>query len=385
MPVIIDPRIAQAVADNRTRILAFLKEIVEHSSASADKAGVEWIGERITREMPRRFTREVVNQDRYGNHLIFSHLLPPRLPAVMAGHMDTVCPPGFDRLTPDGDLLRGPATADMKGGLAVLVWALNILEHVGLLENLPVVCIFNTDEEVNSPTSRDLFTGMRGKASAGLVFECAGLNNSAVTTRRGIAVYDLRITGQPGHAGLYQGEKVSAIQEAAHKVLAIEALNRPDNSLRAHVGMIRGGIAYNAIPEDATVTFELRYWDPTVGEQAMNAIQQTLTRPAVPGCRLTLKRRTFRPPMRPDENAAKLFRLAQGVAASLGQTLPPEERGGGSDASWLAHVGIPAIDGLGPIGDNDFTDREYLVTESLFQRIVLTAHLLLNLEYRRGP
>ncbi|MDD5678059.1 MAG: M20/M25/M40 family metallo-hydrolase [Kiritimatiellae bacterium] len=383
MPIIIDNRIAHAVLANRTRILEFLKAIVEHSSASVDKAGVDWIGERITREMPRGFTRDVVRQDIYGNHLIFSRLRPPRLPVVLGGHMDTICPPGFEQLTPDGDRLRGPATADMKGGLVVLIWALKVLEQEGLLENIPVVCIFNSDEEINSPTSSDLFAGMRGKASAGIIFECAGLNNSAVTTRRGILVYDLAIKGQPGHAGLYQGAKVSAIKEAANKVMAIESLNRPDGSVRAHVGMINGGIAYNAIPEDATVTFELRYWDPAVGEKVMNEVQQMVTQPSVPGCSLTLKRRTFRPPMRPDANAKKLFRLAQDVAASLGQSLPPEERGGGSDASWLAYAGIQSIDGLGPIGANDFTDQEYIVTESLFQRIVLTANLLLNLDYLR--
>src|SRR5690606_37160684 len=113
---------------------------------------------------------------------------------------------------------------------------------------------------------------------------------------------------------------------------------------------------------------------------AITKIKKIAAKPVVPGCRVRLKQRTFRPPMRPDGAARKLFRLAEAVAADLGQKLPPEHRGGGSDASWLAYARIPVIDGLGPIGANDFTDQEYIETESLFQRIILTANLLLNLE-----
>ncbi len=382
MKPLTEKRIAQFVLANQARILDFLKAIIECPSASSDAAGVNRIGEIISRAMPQGFEREVVQKPPYGNHLIFKHLRPPQIPVVLGGHMDTICPPGFDKLTREGNRLRGPGTADMKGGLVVMIWALKTLEECGLLEQLPVICIFNADEEVNSPTSRDIFKGMHGKAAAGLVFECAGMNNSAVTTRRGIAIFDLTIKGKPGHAGLYQGAKSNAILEAAHKVIQIEAMNRPDQSIATHVGIIQGGEAYNAIPKDCRMTIDLRCWDPAIGEQAEAQLHRIAGATIIPGCATTMVKRTFRPPMRPDAAAQSLFELARKIAAELGQQLPPEERGGGSDASWLAHVGIPSLDGLGPIGANDFTDQEYILESSLFERISLVANLLLNLNHR---
>ena len=384
MTVKIDKNIEQKVNKSRDKIMAFLKDIIEHDSESANKPGVDWVGERITAEMPKGFTKKIVRHEKYGDHLIFSHLRPPLLPVVLGGHMDTLSPSGFDKLTVDGEFLRGPGTADMKGGLVVMIWALKILDECGLLDSMPAVCIFNSDEEVNSPTSKDLFTGRKGKASAGIIFECAGPDNSAVTTRRGIDVFDLVVKGRPGHSGLLKGAKSNAILEAAHKVIQIEALNCPDKSLMTNVGMISGGIAYNSIPENVNVTLELRYWDPGVGEKAMAELKKIIAAPAVPGCSMTLKRRTFRPPMRPDAACKSLYQTALDVASALGQPLPPEERGGGSDASWMAHVGIPSIDGLGPIGFDDFTDQERIVAGSLFERIILTANLLLNIEYRKA-
>ncbi len=383
MSVKIENRIAKLVEENREKILSFLKDIIEHDSETANKAGVDWVGRRITAEMPKGFTQEVSRQEKYGDHLIFHYQRPPLLPVVLGGHMDTLSPPGFDKLTTDGDLLRGPGTADMKGGLVVLVWSLRILELCGLFEKIPVVCIFNTDEEVNSPTSKDLFTGMSGKASAGIIFECAGPDNSVVTTRRAVEVYEMMVKGKAGHSGLIKGHKASAILEAAHKIVQLESLNRADKSLMTHVGMINGGIAYNSIPDTASASFELRYWDPAVGAKAMEEVERIINTPSVKECGVSIRQKTYRPPMKPDAAGKCLYQTALDVASELGQPLPAEERGGGSDASWMAHVGIPSIDGLGPIGFDDFTDQERIVTETLFQRIVLTANLLLNLEYRK--
>jgi glutamate carboxypeptidase len=165
--------------------------------------------------------------------------------------MDTVCPPGFTGLRRDGRLLRGPGTADMKGGLVVMVRALKTLESLGLLDSIPAVCIFNSDEEINSPTSADLFRRIGRHASFGLVFECAGLDHAAVTTRRGITVLRLFVRGRGGHAGLYRPPKASAVLEAAHKTVQLEALNRADGALAVNVGKAVGGVTQNAIADRA--------------------------------------------------------------------------------------------------------------------------------------
>ncbi len=374
-------RIIAAIRKNRERILALLRGLVECNSYVHNKAGVERVAEMILREMPRGFEHERIPSAQFADHHRLSHVRGASSPVVLAGHLDTLCPPEspFRHMAEQGEKILGPGTCDMKGGLVVLIWALKTLELCGLLDDLSVVCLFNTDEEVGSPTSAPLFTALRDKASHALVFEAGGPEGTVVTTRKGVARYRLDIEGKAAHFGCLKGAKCSAIEDLAHKVLAIESLNAPDGSLVANVGKVEGGLAANAVAERANMDFETRYWTADVEARAADAVRKIVSHPAVPGCRLNLNRLSHRPPLQPSPESRALFERICAVAKTLGQNIVEEKRGGVSDANWLAHAGIPTIDGLGPIGDGDFTDQEYILKESLFQRIELTAHVLLSL------
>ncbi|MEW6358589.1 MAG: M20/M25/M40 family metallo-hydrolase [Planctomycetota bacterium] len=372
--------IAAAVAKNRPRILTFLKDLVECNSYTHNKAGTDRIAKMVADAMPRGFEHQRIPNERYGDHHRFLLLREARPTTVLAGHLDTLCPPddSFNRLTEKGDRLTGPGVYDMKGGDTVLIWALRVLDECDLLDDLSLICIFNGDEEVGSPTSNHIFTGMKGKAARAFVFEGGGTEGTVVTTRKGVARYRLRIEGRPAHFGCLKGRKISAVEELAHKVLAIESLNEPDGSLVANVGKVSGGLAANNVANDAAMDFEVRYWTADGEARALKAIEERMASVSVPGCALRLDRLSYRPPWQPTRESMALFDHIRAVAAPLGQTIIEEKRGGVSDANWLAHAGIPTIDGLGPIGDLDFTPDEYILTETLFQRIELTAHLLIG-------
>lgn len=376
--------IRQIIKTHRPKILALLRQLVVCNSYVHNKTGVDAVGMIVTREMPAFFSHRVVKNNTFGDHHIFSHIIRGTSPIVLAGHLDTLCPADkfFDRLIRRGDRLVGPGVNDMKGGIVVIIWALKILEECGLLSRQSIVCIFNSDEEVGSPTSRGLFFAMRGKAQAALVFECGGTAGTVVTARKGVTRYRLHIEGRPAHFGNLKGPKVSAVQEAAHKTIAIEALNRSDKSVVSNVGRIVGGLAANAVPEKACMDFEIRYWDARIGEEAIQNIKQICSRPTVPGCVLKLEQLSARAPMQPTPHSMRLFRRIQEVGAALGQKIVAEKRGGVSDACSLSQAGIPTIDGLGPLGDGDFTRNEFIVTETLFQRIELAVHLILSLSER---
>ncbi len=358
-----------------------MKRLVECNSYVHNKEGVERVARMVAQAMPKGFRHERVRNERFADHHRFLHLRGGAPPVVLAGHLDTLCPPDspFRRLKTVAGRLVGPGACDMKGGIAVIVWALKALERCGLLDDLSLVCLFNADEEVGSPTSASLFTAMGATASAALVYEAGGPRGTVVTTRKGVVRYRLEIEGRAAHFGCLKGRKVSAVQEMARKVLDIEALNKPDRSLVANVGKAAGGLAANAVAERASMDFEIRYWDAQTGAKAEKAVREIASRTSVPGCRLTLTRLSFRPPLQPMPTSMKLFDRIREIGADLGQVIKEEKRGGVSDANWLSHAGIPTIDGLGPIGDLDFTDREHIVAETLFQRVELTAHLLVSL------
>ena len=376
--------ITAAIEKSRPRILDFLAETVNCNSYSKNIDGVNQVAEIVAREMPARFEHEALESDGFADHHRFSHASGHGPPIVLAGHLDTNCPP--DRfsasLTEHGDKLLGPGVNDMKGGNTVLIWALKILDELDLLDDLSVICLLNSDEEFGSQTSRSLFTGMEGKARTALVFECGGPAGTLVTTRQGVVRYKLDVRGRAAHHGCMRGPKISAVEELAHKVVAVEGMNRADGSLRTNVGVVQGGLNPNKVAESAAMIFEMCYWTPEVEEEAMRAAYDLAASPAVEGCRIEISRFSYRPPMQPSTASMGLFALARDVAAGLGQAVVEEKRSSFSDANWLAHVGIPTLDGLGPIGDLDFTDDEYIIKQTLFERIELVAHLLMALKAR---
>jgi len=299
----------------------------------------------------------------------------------MIGHIDTVFPPDspFVKFEAHGDRLRGPGTADMKGGITVMIFALRVLEELGVLSKIPVQCLINGDEEIGSPHSLPLIRNMAPKAAFGLVFEAGGLNGEVVIARRGIRRFKLIVTGKARHAGVKEGPKDSAIEELARMILALEALNDQEKGISINVGKISGGIDTNIVPDNATALFEFRFWDSDAEKEVLDRIEQIVANPVNPGCSAECKCHHQRPAGCPIKGTDGLYEQTRKAAEELDQTLSRERRGGTSDANFLVSMGVPTLDGLGPVGDLDHSPEEYILTESLFERIELTTLLLMKL------
>jgi len=215
--------------------LQFLIDICNQNSYSFNRSGVEKVAAMIHGHITDILSvHETDPQPRFADHHIYRVKNVPKY-IYLVGHMDTVFPPDhpFQTCRIDHDLLRGPGTGDMKGGLTVIIYALKALKHVGLLKDLPLAVIFNSDEEVGSKTSCRLFEREREKALICLVTECAGINNEIVISRNGKLGARIRSQGKARHVGFGTHEKSSAILELAHKIIALESLNNsvPDFSL----------------------------------------------------------------------------------------------------------------------------------------------------------
>ena len=376
-----DEAIARAIEGSRSGILDFLAELVNANSYTLNREGVNRVAEMVAGEMPACLEHEVIEVEGFAAHHRFSHKVGFGLPILLAGHVDTLCPPEspFNRLTEQGEKLLGPGVNDMKGGITVLVWSLKVLEQLGLLDDFSVVCLINADEEFGSQTSHRLFAEMEGRARRALVFECGGPGGTVVTTRKGVTRHRIDFAGGAAHHACTKVPKVSAIEELAHKALALEAMNQADGSLVVNVGVVDGGLNPNTVAETASLAFEMRYWTPEVEAAALNAVRELIACPTVEGCSMKMSDISHRPPLQPSDESMQLFETIRRVAADLGRPIVEEKRGGVSDANWLSHVGIPVIDGLGPIGDLDFTEDEYIIKETLFTRIELTVNVLLHL------
>ncbi|BBD08137.1 M20 family metallopeptidase [Desulfovibrio ferrophilus] len=387
-------KIMEWLEQREPEMLSLLERIVRINSHTPNKAGVDAVGAVMTEVMhDMDFDVEVHVQGEVGDNLVARNaaarsLAPDARQVLFCGHMDTVFPDdgSFDCFERSEKRVIGPGIVDMKGGLVVGIYALKALAETGLLEQMPVAFIFNSDEETGSYQSRDLVMDEARKSAFAMVFECAGLEGETTTGRKGKTTFKLKALGQAGHAGNLSGPKPTAILELAHKTVALEALNDPARDVSVNVGLVSGGLGPNTIAPSAEAVVECRYRNASDADGLIAAVTAMTTSPDVLGTTLEVEVIPGRPPMEQTAANRKLFDFVRETGTGLDVPVKEDFRGGVSDANYIAHVGCPVIDGMGPIGAGDHSPKEFMVIESLVQRAALTAVALERLwaEYDRG-
>lgn len=303
----------------------------------------------------------------------------PKKPMLLVGHFDTVWPLGTLETMPfvmyDDGRVTGPGIFDMKGGLVQGFWAIRALREVtGHVP--PVVFLCNSDEEIGSPSSRDIIEQEARLSSAAFVLE-SSMNGNLKTARKGVGIYELHVEGIAAHAGLDPLAGVSAIEELAHQVLALHGQTDLNVGTTVNVGIISGGTRSNVTAPFADAEVDLRIVSTAEADRMHDLIQGL--KPHNPKAKLTVTGGINRPPMERTEQTAALFRVAEAAAKDLGFDIEEVAVGGGSDGNFCAAVGTPVLDGLGPVGGGAHADNEHLLADEMPRRAALLAELLKRL------
>jgi glutamate carboxypeptidase len=388
-------RLSSFVERRRTAFLTDLEALVNIDCGSYTKAGVDRVGEWVAERM-RSLGAEVDIQRNVelGNTVVGTWATTshdgdnagPRL--LLIGHMDTVFDEGTAAERPfaiqatvragASPRASGPGVTDMKAGLLAGLYAIEAvrdLSNTQPFERLTFVA--NPDEEIGSPASTPVIRAAARDADACLVLECARANGDIVSSRKGIL--DLRITvhGRAAHAGVEPEKGRSAILAAAHLVVALHELNGRWPSVTVNAGTIAGGTRPNVVAERCVIEVDVRASRREELEAAEVAIRDLAGRPAVPDVRIELEQAARHWPMEKLERSGRLVEHAVRIAQGLGFDVRDAATGGASDANTTAGMGVPTIDGLGPIGGNDHSPSEYLEVDSVVPRTALLAGLLL--------
>jgi glutamate carboxypeptidase len=299
----------------------------------------------------------------------------PRL--LLIGHMDTVFEPGTAAERPyrsDGERAYGPGVTDMKAGLLAGLYAIRALQVNGADPTITFVA--NPDEEIGSPFSTPLIRELAPEHEAVLVLECARANGDIVSARKGIADFVLELRGRAAHAGVEPEKGRSAILEAAHKVVALHALNGRWPTVTVNAGVIRGGTRPNVVAERCELHVDVRAATTAAFDAAAEEVARIAGAATVDGVTSSLRRSAGHPPMERSAGSARLADLAIRIAGELGFRLRDAATGGASDANTTAALGIPTLDGLGPIGGDDHSVDEWLELASVVPRTTLLAALI---------
>ncbi|WP_327359465.1 M20/M25/M40 family metallo-hydrolase [Streptomyces sp. NBC_01304] len=291
---------------------------------------------------------------------------------LVLGHHDTVWPLGSLATHPcavrDG-VLRGPGCFDMKTGL---VMAFHALAALGAVDGVSV--LVTGDEELGSPSSRELIEAEAAGCVAALVLEASADGGALKTERKGVSRYEVRVRGRAAHAGLEPERGVNATVEAAHQILAVAALADPAAGTTVTPTLLGAGTTTNTVPAQGQFAVDVRIRD--AAEQARVDDALRALRPAVEGAVVEVTGGPNRPPLSASSSAA-LFERAQELAGRLGlRPLTAAAVGGASDGNFTAGVGTPTLDGLGAVGGGAHADDEHVLLAELPARTALLAALV---------
>ena len=361
-----------------------LRQLVLQPSHSRNKGRVDIVGRMVAESLRGTgMLLEIVGQRDFGDHLLFSSpgcaKYPEAKGVLLFGHMDTVFPDNsaFDYYHDDGEIVSGPGVIDMKGGLVAAIFAIRALAHFGLLEKIPLRFICNSDEEIGSVSSTELFREQSTVSALALGFECGGLHGEVVTGRKGKAGYRLHVRGQAGHAAFAGPDKASAILELAGKIIRLEQLNDAQRQIVVNVGVVGGGIGPNTVADSAFAEIDTRFLTVADAQYLSARIEEIAKSCSVSGTSAELEQTPSRLPMEQAAGNRRLFSIIKGEAVKLGIPCIEELRSGVSDANTLAESGIAVIDGLGPVGASDHSEKEYMIRDSLPQRTKLAANSIM--------
>lgn len=363
----------------KSDIYQFIQKIVSIETPSDNKQNLDILANYLCKEaisIGGDVRTDLITSSKYGNHLrIHWQGIDNHKPILILCHYDTIWPIGTLTDFPysiSGDVARGPGIFDMKTGLAQGLWAIRtIIEKEQL--NSSVIFICTSDEEIGSPSSRDLILSEAINSKAVLVLE-PSFEGSCKTGRKGVAEFIIEISGISTHAGINPEDGVSAIEEIARQVIYIQSLSNYELGTTLNVGLINGGTFQNVVPDKASIKIDVRASQDSEMSRIYNLLENI--EPYNPKSKIKVVGRILRPVLEKNVNTDRVYKVAKKIAADLGIVLDEVFAGGASDGNLCSTLDIPILDGMGAVGGGAHSLSEHVYLSEIPRRTALLATII---------
>lgn len=378
-------KVFETIHQLKEEYLNLLEDIANIESPTGCKEGVDAVGRYLMDFAQKKGWAVSVCPQEVSGDVICLTMNPDvqAAPLCVSGHMDTVHPLGFFGYPPvhrDEEKMYGPGVHDCKGGIVVGLLAMDAMERCGYRKR-PVKMLLQSDEETGSRGSNKATIGWICKEASDCVafFNLEGSGIGTTTTaRKGIARYEITVSGKQAHSGKCD-EGASAIAQAAHMLLELEKF-KDQKTLTCNCGTITGGSTPNTVPGSCTFVADFRYATQTDKETAENAVKKVTKTQYVPGCTSSYRLMSYRVSMPVRQANLDLLEQANKYLQQEGLgTLTGCTKTGGSDASDISAAGIPVMDNLGIRGGKSHTPDEFMYLEGLEPCAKQLAAILYNI------
>jgi glutamate carboxypeptidase len=296
-------------------------------------------------------------------------------------HYDTVFGVGEAARRPfrvDGNKAYGPGVADAKGGVLLILHALQIARARGFRDYKTLTVLFNPDEEKSSLGSRAMIQQLAAQQDVVLIYEPPDAERVIVATN-GIAYVHLDVKGLASHAGSAPEKGHNATIELAHQLLQLNALGDAAKGTTVNWTMVKAGDKANIIPDQASATADMRMADVAEIARVQRDASRIAASTLVPGTSASVTVENRRPPFGKNAASDRVATLANSIYGELGKTITPTAMRYGTDAGFAYQPGSvkPAVlDGLGIVGDRLHSPDEWADLDSVVPRLYLTVRLL---------
>ena len=381
-------QIRQYIDGQRLPMLLLWEELVNTESGSRQIEGVNQVCGILRREMEAAGIKtRTVPMENAGDMLIGEwNMESGKAPLLLIGHMDTVFKEGAAKENPfrvdEEGMAHGPGVLDMKPGLVMALYVVKALAAAGWRER-PVKFIFAGDEENLHMFSntKEVFAQEAQGALAAFNFETGYMDNRFVVGRSGGGPVRITVHGVASHSGIAPEKGRSAVLEAAHKIVEIEAQNDIPRGRLINCGMVSGGIGENTIPDECVIRIGVRFQSMAVGEEIFEILRRATAHSTVPDTTAELDLSRVMQCMDTTDGVKALFAHLKKTAGDCGfGQIDCFRVGGLSDSGITVAAGVPTVCGMGPRGEGNHTPSEYADVESFYQRCVLAACAAASLE-----
>jgi glutamate carboxypeptidase len=301
---------------------------------------------------------------------------------LMIGHIDTVFGPGTVAKRPfrtDADRAYGPGVIDEKGGVIGGLYALQILHDVGFKNFGQITFLIETSEERGSPGTQALIRKLLTNADVELNLEPGDVPDAVTVWRKGSTTFHIAVKGRAAHAGVAPQDGRNAGLELIHQIEAAGSLPKSGDGLTANLTVMTVGTRNNIIPENAEAQINVRVRDKADFQKVEDLLNKDAQTTVIPDTTVTISREPAFPPLPSNAATDALAARAEAIYAGLGMKLGRGGNGGASESALAADAGVPALDGLGPIGGGFHSDAEFLELKSVTPRLYLLTKLIMDL------
>ncbi len=391
-----DAPLLAAARAQEPAVIDTLRDLVTMESGSNDHAGVA----KVMAYLEGRLLKLGAKVDRVASATGGPDLVcgvfegDGALQVMLIAHADTVYEAGILQTEPyhrDGNLLYGPGIADDKGGIAVVLHALELLRARGWDDHARITVLFNPDEEIGSPGSGETIAALAAGHDVVLSFEPSAAkavagHEGVLLGAAGTSQVRMTVEGRSAHAGAAPEQGRNALVELAHQLLQTRDLAATVPGTQLNWTSAEAGVARNMIPPRAEASGDVRVTRADANDNLRAALQAKVDESRlVPDTTTTITLQPLRPIYEAGTRGQALADLARDIYAELGgrTLLMHPTTNGGTDAGFAGRSGHAAVlEGLGLAGWGYHARNEYIEIDSITPRLYLAARMLIELGRR---